>query len=270
MKYLRIVVLILLVLSIGIFAYAEYGELTNIDRTKPVITGSTDTLQLTCDYTEEELLAGLTAYDDKDGDLTDEIMVGSITRFHEKGKSNVTYVVFDSANQPATFTREVEFTDYTSPEIEIITPLVYTEGSGDDFFTHLGATDVLDGDLSSLVRVTDSNVNYLSEGTYSIKTEVTNSFGDLVEMILPVHIVDVIDTRIEITLRKNIVYLEKDEEFNPRTYIQSATLDARDYDKSKIKIESHVKTDTPGCYEVKYSADDGKNRGAMWLVVVVR
>ena len=79
------------------------------DPTKPVITNETGELEISTSYEESDLLEGLKAQDEKDGDLTDQIMVGNFSQFIEPGVCNLSYVVFDSSNQAATLTRRVKF-----------------------------------------------------------------------------------------------------------------------------------------------------------------
>ena len=44
-------------------------------------------------------MEGITASDAEDGDLTDQIVAGSFSRFISDGVCSLTYVVFDSANR---------------------------------------------------------------------------------------------------------------------------------------------------------------------------
>ena len=271
MKFLRIVIIVLFVFSLGIFGYSRYVEYQKTDETLPVISGSNESLKIPCVYDESQLLEGIVAYDEKDGDLTEEIMIGNISRFHDKGKCKVTYIVFDSSNQAATFVREIEFTDYQSPEFIFTEPLVFKKGTSVNINGYVGALDVLDGDISSLVRITDSNVNYQTAGEYEIKIEVTNSFGDYSERIFPVHVVEAVDTRYKIQLSENLVYLKKGSKFNASDYVEQVIRDdGMQADKNSVAIKSGVDVNEPGLYEVKYTYDDGNgNRGATWQTVIV-
>ena len=47
---------------------------------------------------------GVTASDEEDGDLTDQIVAGSFSRFVDPGVTGLTYVVFDSQGQSASLT----------------------------------------------------------------------------------------------------------------------------------------------------------------------
>lgn len=271
MKIIRITVAVLFVLVLAFFGYAKFTEYKHIDPTLPTISGPKEPLKISCSYSDEDLLQGLTAYDEKDGDITSEIMISNFSRLLEKGKSKVNYVVFDSSNQPATFSREVIFTDYRSPRIYLSKPLVFQKNSSENIYAYIGADDILDGDISSLVKVIETNVNSLQAGNYSVRVEVTNSFGDTTEMTLPVHILELIDSKVEISLTQNVAYIKKGTAFDPMKYIKGvANIDGTVIDQNLIKANSTVNTAKPGIYEVIYTAEQNPtSRGLNSLTVVV-
>ena len=272
MKYVRIAVIILLAASLGIYGAGVTREKSGEDPTMPVIESDREVLEIPVDYEEADLLEGLTASDEKDGDLTDQILVGEFSQFVEKGLCNVSYVVFDSSNQPATFSRQVRFMDYVSPRLTLSEPLVFTVGQAESAVARIGATDVLDGDISSLIRQTDSDIDYRTAGSYTITVEVTNSFGDVETQTLPVHVTEPSRQELEIELSGFIVYLTPGAEFDAASYVQGLT-DAygEPMDTELVTVESGVDTDTEGCYEVHYQAEDENGReGETWMTVIVR
>ncbi len=259
------------ILSFVIYTFSEVVVYFRNDTSKPVIESRENVIKVRCDYSQDEILEGLTAHDKQDGDLTKEIMVGSISRFVEYGQSNVTYAVFDSSKQPATYTRRVIFEDYRSPEVTLANPLVIKTNSSVDENNLVGATDIFDGDISSRVKITENNVNYSVAGKYGIKVEFSNSFGDIVEQELPVHVVTEPETRVDITLKNNVLYLEKGEKLAPEKYVQSVTsFYGSPMDKSGVEINSYVNVNKAGTYEVEYRAtDDTGNRGVTYMLVIV-
>ncbi|MFQ7768823.1 MAG: hypothetical protein ACLRIL_11475 [Fusicatenibacter saccharivorans] len=54
-----------------------------------------------------ELLSGVTAYDAKDGDVTDSLAVEHISNFIEKGRRKISIVAFDSDNNVTHAEREM-------------------------------------------------------------------------------------------------------------------------------------------------------------------
>lgn len=270
MKYIRIAVSVLFVISVAFFGYVKYSEQAKIDDTLPTISGPSEPLELPCAYSEEDLLQDLSAYDEKDGDITAEIMVNNIVPALERGKCKVNYVVFDSSNHPATFSRDIVFTDYRSPKIYLTKPLVFKKNSNENIFGYIGAVDVIDGDISSLLRM-NTNTNMLEEGDYVINVEVNNSLGDFSRLEIPVHIIDTNDSRMEIKLTESTVYINADDKFNPEEYIESVTTaDGTSYEKNIVNTESNVNTSKSGVYEVIYTAEQSDLvKGYTSLLVIV-
>ena len=273
MRFVRAAVIIIFILSLGIFGVSQVVELQNRDPHVPEITSDREVLEIPCEYTEEQLTEGLTATDQEDGDLTAQIVAGSFSRFIEPGVCNLTYVAFDSANLPGTLTRQVKFTDYHSPRFTLTEPLVFSEGEGSysEVMSRLGASDQLDGNLSDWITQTDTDVNYQRAGSYTATFEVSNSFGDTVSQGLPVHVVAAEGHSLDILLNTGIVYIEKGGAVDAAAYIEEL-LDTQgdNLDTGLITSESNVDPQTPGCYEIHYqAADDQGNAGETWLTVIV-
>ena len=74
MKFVRTSVVIIFILALGAFGLSKVVYMRNRDTSVPVIASDREVLEIPCDYTEEQLVEGLTAYDEKDGDLTSEIV----------------------------------------------------------------------------------------------------------------------------------------------------------------------------------------------------
>lgn len=274
MKFVKMAVVIAFVLALTAFGAAEIKEIRERDTSKPVITSDRDVLEIPCDYTQEQLVEGLSASDEKDGDLTDKILVGNFSRFIEKGVSNVTYVVFDSSNQAATLTRKVKFTDYHSPRFTLSEPLIFQNGQGDyeKLLGRIGVLDQLDQKVSEWMTRTDYNVNFQKAGQYYITMETSNKYGDTSSAQLPVHIVEEGTQRVNIVLSSNIVYLNVGDSISPMDYVSSVS-DKRGntLGTESVTTESTVDSQTPGTYEVHYYAEDGNGSiGETWLTVVVQ
>lgn len=272
MKYVRIIVIVLFVLSLGIYGLSLVKEKRDEDPTKPVITTDRDVVEVPCAYEEADLLEGLQASDEKDGDLTNEIMAGNLSQFLEPGVCNVSYVVFDSSNQSASLTRKVKFTDYQSPKFTLSEPLVFRAGAGSNAIKKVGASDMLDGDISSLVTLVDSTVDYRTEGTYNLSVQVSNSLGDVQKAELPVHILEGSNASLQIQLQSPLVYVKAGESFDPNAYVTGVEdADGNLLTAPFIQAESNVNTAQEGCYEVHYTASDEMGlQGETWMIVIVR
>ena len=274
MKLVRTIVIILFILAAAAFGISKAVELKNRDTSIPEITSDREVLEIPCDYTEEQLMEGLTACDAKDGDLTAEIVAGNFSRFLSPGLCDLTYVVFDSSNQPGSLTRRVRFTDYHSPDFTLTDPLVFeeSEGSYTAVMDQIGASDMLEGDLSDWVIQTDSDANYQKSGDYHVQMEVTNSYGDTASLSLPVHVVKSGSQSMEIKLSSWIVYLDPGSEIRPADYVTALyNGNGESIGAEAVSWESGVDTQTPGVYEIHYMASDGQGHsGETWMTVVVR
>ena len=107
MRALRWIVSVLFVVSTVLFTVFYIGEKMTTDHTIPVITVEGELIEVSFNATEEELLQGVTAYDEKDKDLTDRIIVESVSRFFEDGMCKVVYAVCDNDNNVANATRKI-------------------------------------------------------------------------------------------------------------------------------------------------------------------
>ncbi len=275
MKYVKIAVLVLFLAAVGIFGTERILAYSGRDPSPPEISSDREILEIPCSYTEEQLLEGLTAWDDTDGDLTSEILAGSFSRFIDTGLCNVTYVVFDSANQPASLTRQVRFTDYHSPRFMLTEPLIFSEGEGSysAAMERIGAEDLLDGDRTEWVTQTETDVNYQRAGTYHITLQVDNSYGDTSEASLPVHITSgTLNNGLRIELASPLVYLQVGEAFQAEQWI-AGVFDSQGnmVDPGIVTAEAQVDVQTPGCYEISYQAsDEAGNTAQTWLTVIVQ
>lgn len=273
MRAVRTILIIVFVISFGIFGASELIQMSSRDTTVPEITSDRDVLEIPCAYTEEQLLEGLAASDGTDGDLTGQIIAGSFSRFIEKGLCSLTYVVFDSSNQSASLTRQVRFTDYHSPRFTLTEPLVFREGQGSytEAMERLGAEDLLDGDLDEWIIQTDTDLNYQTPGSYTMTVEVGNSFGDTVSAGLPVHVLTAEQSALTVRLNTAILYAGVGESIDPMAYVDGVTDAAgNELGPDIVSAFSSVDTGTPGVYEIRYEAYDGSgSMGQTWLTVIV-
>ena len=253
-----------LALAIVIFAAAEVREQMNADDTLPSITMDSDAIDIPCEYTADQLLAGVSAYDEADGDLTSQVLVGSFTRFIDPGICDLSYVVFDSSEHMATATRRVHFTDYHSPRFSLDEPLVFAESTTNntevrDLFS---ATDVLDGDLTDWITYVETDAAYNNPGDYTITMEVRNSFGDTVSYAFPIHIYERNTQDFDITLTEPLVYVEQGSGFDPLSYVESVRdLSGNRYDPALLNVTSNVDTSAPGIYEIHYEIGNAFSSG---------
>lgn len=285
MRKLKVTVVLIFILSV--IAFAAYNVVARItaDQTPPVISCDEDTISVSVEATDEELMAGLTAEDKEDGDLTDSIRVASMSRFTEKGKRTIEYVVFDKANQSATLTRNLEYTDYTSPQIMLTEPLRFNleEINESDLGTGMTVTDCLDGDISNKIRVTFNNNAYISgAGAYGVTAQVSNSAGDTCSVPLEVTIVDGDSTeergKYYPMLSQYIVYTPVGQAVSPMDYLIGFMRGDTEYtmsdlpmnvDPAAVAVGGAVDYNTPGNYTLEYSYTSSEGMTAVTKMTVV-
>lgn len=274
MKIIKILTVAALILSFAVYGVSVITEYAEKDDTLPEIYSDREVLEATCATVGEHLTDGLSAKDGNDGDLTAQIVAGSATRFVTPGKYDVTYAVFDSSNQMATLTRRVHLTDYHSPRFTLSQPLVFDIDAASSVLIKksIGAQDLLDGDLSEWVVVTDTTLTSQQTGDYEYAVQVSNSYGDTAQLRLPVHVVDFTDYKLRINLASPIVYITPGEAFNPRNFLEGLyDKQGNKLDPGLVRAEGNVDVNTPGMYEVKFqAADEAGNLGITWLTVVVQ
>ena len=156
-RFVRILVAVAFTVVSVIFVKYYIGMVKSKDETYPVITVEGDLIEVKTDGDRESLLKGVTAYDEKDGDLTDRVIVESISRFFDKGVCKITYAVCDSDQHVANATRKIKYKDYTSPRFTLSKPLIFGLGERVNLSEIVGAEDCLDGNISGSVIVTSSD-----------------------------------------------------------------------------------------------------------------
>ncbi len=231
--------------------------LTN-DTTEPVITLKGSTTQNVI-VGEAYVEAGATALDNRDGDISDKIIINTArlnTNFG--GTYNVTYTVTDSFQNTASVIRTINVIDNNNPP-----PVINLVGANpqtievNTAYTELGATanDDSDGNITAQISIDSSNVNTGTIGSYSVSYSVTDSALNSVNLTRTVNVV-----------AKNIAPVITLLGTNPQTILQgspyvelnaSAADDLDGNISNQIVINANnVNTATPGTYQVSYSVTD--------------
>ena len=221
MKRLRIIILALLALSLVLLGVSSGVRLLAKDRTLPVIECDQQELRVSTTDGSDALLQGVTAHDDKDGDLTDAIVVEQIAGTGQAGTVTVTYAVADSDHHVASCTRTVVYTDYVSPRFSLSAPLIYDVGEALQVRDRLGASDLIDGALTDRIKINASALSTNYVGRFPLTMEVTNSLGDTATLTLDVVVRESDRGAPEIKLTKYLVYLKQGAKLDTTEYIDS-------------------------------------------------
>ena len=179
MKILRIaVLLIFLLLAVTYLGYRGYVS-RSTDTIGPEIQYQPEELQISVKASEQDLLQEVTAFDVRDKDVSESLLVESLSDFISPGKRLITYAAFDSNNNVTRQERELVYTDYTSPQFTILKPLRFALGSSEDLSDYLEVFDCLDGNITDKVKFDQPDYYYGTIiGRYPIQFRATNSAGD--------------------------------------------------------------------------------------------
>lgn len=285
-KTLRIAVCVLFVLTTVLFTLS-YLRARALSRDRyPEIFFDTDRITVSLAPTEEELLSGVSASDAEDGDLTGRVIVESISHFITPGVSNVTYAVCDSQNHVTTVTRRIVYTDYTPPRFTMSDDLVFSVNEQANPFRCIGATDVIDGNISERIKITAENgFQSGTAGVYPITVQVTNSKGDVASLQLSVTIENTSLYAPRITLKNYLMYITVGDTVDLRDNlraVESVTENAEDDVETeeetaaamealreRVRIETDFDRNTPGVYQVDYRFTDAFDREAHAVLTIV-
>ncbi len=307
MKRMNVAVTLLAVATTILFV-VYYKQVYHVrDLTPPEITADAIQIQSTINYTTDELIKGIRAVDEKDGDVTDSLVVESV-KWAKDNIFNVTYAACDHSYNVMKYTRQVELTDYTPPRFAIHQPLRFPLGTEDsEILSIFEAYDCIDGDISTMVKLEETNGERKVDGIYNIKVFVTNSLKQTVRLSVPVEFyTDSYDKRAyypNIVLTDYLVYIDRNSDFKPKSYLDHLKL-GNDYyvfsstggskvvgepepnavrkktqdgqtitgtiHMSAIHMSTDLDTSVPGTYTVTFSCiTEDKYSGSTQMTVIV-
>lgn len=253
----------ILVVSVLIFAgYICYATIIS-DNNPPEVTCDTQKITVSVKDKEKELIKGVTAIDDRSGDVTKSIIVEKIGAM-VGDEREITYAAVDEKGNVGRASRTLKYRDYKPPTFDMEGSLRFPAGTSHNLLKYIKAESTLDGDLTDKIKCTkESVVDTSTEGSYEVEYRVSDSTGTVSYLPLTVEIYDPLKEKITITLSEYLVYLEKGESFNPYSYYQGAT------SYGGISVKSDVNTQEPGIYTIEYTMNSGGYTGQSNLIVIV-
>ena len=281
MKKSNWLALILIGLSVAALVGYQFWDRNNTDNIAPEIILEEGTLEVSVHDDTTALLQGITAKDNRDGDVTDSVIVEHVGLLNSEGDAAVRYVAIDRSGNVSKISRNVRYTDYESPRFRLTAPLQFVEGSGFEVVDLMGAWDTLDGDISHRIRATALSEKALSDaGIYDVRFQVTSSMGDTQELTLQVELYPAGIYNANLSLEEYLVYLPVGVRFDAKSYLESFRYSTNRADLTRgvpeafsLEVTGSVNTGTPGVYEVKYVMDymQGSQTytGGSRLVVIV-
>lgn len=209
------------------------------DREGPTITvDDTEKLSWHSGMDKLDLLKGVTARDDVDGDVTDSLVVESIKQDMEVGdKVLVTYAAKDSSNNVTKVTRSVDYTEDAD------------EGQDESSLDETGEDEAQVKDETA--EAADPEAKAAADRDAAIKA-------------LP-------EGAPHFYLKQHYVTLKAGESFDKLSWVEdiSDTKDSREYLFRYISIEGDVNVSAPGTYELKYHALDSDGNASNVDVLTV-
>lgn len=273
-RHLQILLLAAAVIMVILYIVNRWVLYSRFDRSTPEITFDSEVLEVSVAVTEEELLNGVTAADKKDGDVTDTIIIESISKMLGDHERIVTYAAFDKDNHVGKAQRKIRYTDYTSPRFSLDGPLEAGTMNAEmsDILAPLHATDCIDGDLTSQIVVIDTEITSMSADamTAQYEVQVTNSCGDVTTLKLPVRMqMNTSGSFAEIKLSEYLAYRKVGEAVDPAAFVVSASAGGQEYGVGGVQINSNLDTSMPGVYTVTYTLSVEGNSTSTDLIIVV-
>ena len=273
MRALKIILCVVTALSILAFGLAIYYTQFLKDTLAPEFQMESNVVTISVNDGDEALLQGVTAFDNRDGDVSDQIFVDSVSQLTGPNSARVRYYVFDNAENMAVASRTVYYTDYTSPRITILQPLVYDVGKTIALKGRVIAHDVINGNITNSIRLSSDDLSNKNPGTYHLTIWAMNKMGDVSSVRVPILVREPDPEAPVIELKTYLVYLNKGDSFHPEDYFKSFYSSAGipisgSFDR--LTVTGEVDTRTPGTYEVSYSYTNASGSfSEVYLTVVV-
>lgn len=261
MKKKNLLLLVPLTLSAALFlGYRAWAGLQT-DKTPPQISISGEALQLSVSAPKSDLLHGITAEDDRDGDVTGSLVVEKISMTDSDGTIEVSVAAFDGAGNVSKATRTARYTDYQGPRFTLNRSLTFAYGSNFDLLEAVGATDPLDGNIQHRIRATSQdNTSVSSVGNHEVEFRVTNSLGDTIRATLPITVYSADAYGLTVELKNYLVYLKTGSAFDAEQYLRQVTrgISTASFQDGtpagySVRISGDVNTGIPGVYPVDYT-----------------
>ena len=279
LKIIKRILIPVLLVSVLLFAWGYRRAQLLTDNAGPKISMEEKSITVSVTDPEEMLLKGITAYDEKDGDVTGSIVIQSLSNFIEKGRRTMVIASFDQDNNVTKAEREIVYSDYHSPEVRLDYPLVFSEGlQAGALLSGFTVTDCLDGDLTNDLTVElenpDSYLDTTLEGSAKVIYTVVNSVGDILEIPATIRVYNTAFFRqaSRVHLKTYLTAVKQGETLDPFEQIESVEIKGEELRPSQRQVEIRDPADTsvPGVYEVLYTVkEDGKTDNSLEIRQIV-
>ena len=235
----------MLFLACAALLAGNVGVYIGEDRNGPEISVPQEEITYVAGTDTSALLNGVTAQDDRDGDVTDTVTIESIIPNADQTGASVVYVAKDSKNNVTKETRTILYsTDANQAAAQAAAEQVAADQAA--------AEQAAQGDAAGeSAQTTDDGAAQNEAAIAALSAESPRFY-----------------------LTQYSVELERGAELNELSYVQdiSDDEDSRDELYQGIRISGEVDTNTPGEYTLEYHVvdSDGNNSNAAQLRVTVK
>lgn len=268
MRILKIALIALLVCVGLLYCLTTVNRQLSGVHIPPTIQCDSDLVEVSVSDAEAALLAGVTATDKQDGDLTGSIRIQGVSKLITNDTAKVSYIVFDRDGNAASCSRVVRYTDYQKPSFAVSKPLIYAENQDIQLLDRVSVRDSVDGNLTDAIRVSALAPTADPE-VQTVTLQVTNSMGDTARLTLPIVLYSGTVVRPAVNLTEYLVYLNQGESFDAKAYLSSISTPIGPGELSKVQITGTVDTAATGTYYVYYRYPYSVTTGLSVLTVVV-
>ncbi|MBC1976680.1 DUF5011 domain-containing protein [Listeria booriae] len=236
--------------------------ITVLTNEKPVIT-ATDITQKA--HRSVDPMAGVTASDLEDGDLTANIkIIANDINIDVPGEYHVTYSVLDSDGNETEKTITVTILSNDAPVIHG-QDVTFKAGKAFDPMAGITASDTEDGDITSTIEMTANDVNPDVAGVYHVTYSVTDSDGNTTEATYTVTV---------LTNEKPVIHatdqtLAYGQAFDPMAGVTAEDFEDGDLTGSIKIIANDVNPLQAGIYHVTYSVTDADGNETQITITVL-
>lgn len=267
MRALRVIVCIIFVIVLGAYVFFHYTKST--DNTRPHIKCDTRFITASVNDENEKLLSHITAYDEKDGDISGNVIIEKSSAFVDFGKVIMTFAVCDNDNNVAKIDVPVIYSDYQNPKFELTDDLVFQTGTTPNVVDKIKVTDSFDGDITDRLVVIANGADIEAKGEYPLTLKITNSKSYSYSIDIDLIMSDYFSTGYGVELKEYLVCAKVGEKLDYESYIKSVATPPRSGEKQDVEIDSSkVRENEAGVYNVYYyQKSEGKTKAMTRLVV---
>ncbi len=206
-----------------------------------------------------DLMAGVSAIDEKDGDITNKVRTGGWFDPNRAGNYYPWYYVMDSEGYSTTRYRSIVVTN-TAPVLSGIEDVTIPAGTEFDLRAGVTAFDKEDGDITSKIQVS-GRFNADRVGRYSITYRAIDSAGRSTSKR---RVITVIDSEPVFSGVEDKT-IPLGSTFNPLEGVKAIDPEEGDI-TDRIIVTGRVNTNWPRTYRLTYSVRDSYHQGPVRIV----